>query len=136
MHAILKFCCFCFLVRNSDDTVILCSIGCMKELVLLLNITFSIILLQQGHRQDLLSDTFWLMTFFESASLIGSQALANWLVHSEGKTHLASAFSATIWLAVICIICISWLSMKSSQAVEVANRKMSYASILHGEIPC
>ncbi|PKI41231.1 hypothetical protein CRG98_038343 [Punica granatum] len=59
---------------------------------------------KQGHRQDLLSDTFWLMTFFESASLIGSQALANRLVRTGGKTHLASAFSATILLALISII--------------------------------
>ncbi|XP_031396614.1 molybdate-anion transporter [Punica granatum] len=85
---------------------------------------------KQGHRQDLLSDTFWLMTFFESASLIGSQALANRLVRTGGKTHLASAFSATILLALISIICISWLSKESYQAAEVENRKMSYASVL------
>ncbi|KAB2034286.1 hypothetical protein ERO13_D04G068300v2 [Gossypium hirsutum] len=30
-----------------------------------------------GHRQDLLNETFWLMTFFESAALIGSQVMSN-----------------------------------------------------------
>ncbi|KAK4766786.1 hypothetical protein SAY87_008428 [Trapa incisa] len=86
---------------------------------------------KQGHRQELLNDTFWLMTFFESASLIGSQSLANLSVLSVGKTGLASSFGATIWLAVVSIICISWLSKEPSLVVEVANRKMPYASILH-----
>nr|POF21654.1 hypothetical protein CFP56_24776 [Quercus suber] len=42
---------------------------------------------KQGHRQDSMSDTFWLMTFFESASFIGSQVLANWLRIDRNYTN-------------------------------------------------
>ncbi|KAL2348332.1 hypothetical protein Fmac_002332 [Flemingia macrophylla] len=35
---------------------------------------------KQGHRLDSLNDTYWLMTFFESACFIASQMFANWLI--------------------------------------------------------
>ena len=38
-----------------------------------------------GYIRYILIDTFWLMTFFESASFIGSQVLANWLLGSDVK---------------------------------------------------
>ncbi|KAJ6797271.1 molybdate-anion transporter [Iris pallida] len=44
---------------------------------------------KQGHRQELLSDTFWLMIFLGSASLIVSQALANLLVKDLNKAFLS-----------------------------------------------
>ncbi|XP_010277112.1 PREDICTED: molybdate-anion transporter-like isoform X4 [Nelumbo nucifera] len=44
-----------------------------------------------GYRKDLLNDTFWLMAFYESASLIGSQALANWLIGDKRVWFLAWA---------------------------------------------
>ncbi|KAK0605173.1 hypothetical protein LWI29_023726 [Acer saccharum] len=62
---------------------------------------------KQGHRQDTLSDTFWLMAFFESASLIGSQVLANWLVGSNVEKGIASPYTASVFLAIIGIIFIT-----------------------------
>lgn len=66
-------------------------------------------LLQQGHRQDLLTDTFWLMIFFESASLIGSQALANLLVTDlEKGFFFPSAPAALLSLISILYIRKKW----------------------------
>ena len=42
-----------------------------------------ILIFQQDQKQDLLFDTFWLMTFFESVSLIGSQEITNVLVSND-----------------------------------------------------
>ncbi|KAI4965634.1 hypothetical protein ZWY2020_051233, partial [Hordeum vulgare] len=39
----------------------------------------------QGQKQDLLFDTFWLMTFFESISLVGSQGITNLLLDDDNK---------------------------------------------------
>ncbi|VAI76362.1 unnamed protein product [Triticum turgidum subsp. durum] len=40
---------------------------------------------QQGQKQDSLFDTFWLMTFFESISLVGSQGITNLLLDDDNK---------------------------------------------------
>lgn len=68
---------------------------------------FHTIPLQQGHRQDTLSDTFWLMTFFESASLIGGQVLANWLVGSNVEKGIASPSMVSTFLGIVGIICVT-----------------------------
>ncbi|KAL3620432.1 hypothetical protein CASFOL_035344 [Castilleja foliolosa] len=41
-----------------------------------------------GQRQDSLNDMFWLMTFFESASFIGGQMLANYLIDCNIRFNL------------------------------------------------
>lgn len=63
--------------------------------------------LQQGQRQDILSDTFWLMTFFESAALIGGQVLANWLVGIDVKKGVVPSSTASVFLSILGIICVS-----------------------------
>ncbi|KAM3211487.1 hypothetical protein ACQJBY_064945 [Aegilops geniculata] len=40
---------------------------------------------KQGQKQDSLFDTFWLMTFFESISLVGSQGITNLLLDDDNK---------------------------------------------------
>ncbi|KAH9712237.1 Major facilitator superfamily domain-containing protein 5 [Citrus sinensis] len=62
---------------------------------------------KQGQRQDILSDTFWLMTFFESASLIGGQVLANWLVGIDVKKGVVPSSTASVFLSILGIICVS-----------------------------
>ncbi|PWA73218.1 Major facilitator superfamily domain, general substrate transporter [Artemisia annua] len=58
-----------------------------------------------GHRLDSLNEMFWLMTFLESASLIGSQVLANWLISSNDiHKNMVSPSTATAILALLCII--------------------------------
>ncbi|PWA66850.1 Major facilitator superfamily domain, general substrate transporter [Artemisia annua] len=61
-----------------------------------------------GHRLDSLNEMFWLMTFLESASLIGSQVLANWLISSNDiHKNMVSPSIATAILALLCIIYIA-----------------------------
>ncbi|KAI7751775.1 hypothetical protein M8C21_012742 [Ambrosia artemisiifolia] len=60
-----------------------------------------------GHRLDSLNEMFWLMTFFESASLIGSQVLANWLVGNDFEKNMFSPSTVTALLAVVSMISIA-----------------------------
>ncbi|XP_057251433.1 uncharacterized protein LOC104894920 isoform X1 [Beta vulgaris subsp. vulgaris] len=55
---------------------------------------------KQGYRQDALNDTFWLMIFSESASLIASQVLGNWAL-GYGSKSLISPSVITMLLATI-----------------------------------
>ncbi|XP_071693809.1 uncharacterized protein [Rutidosis leptorrhynchoides] len=60
-----------------------------------------------GHRLDSLNEMFWLMTFFESACLIGSQVITNWLVTGNDKKNMVSTSTATALLAVVSIVAIT-----------------------------
>ncbi|KAJ8544863.1 hypothetical protein K7X08_017446 [Anisodus acutangulus] len=60
-----------------------------------------------GQRQDLVNDMFWLMTFAESVSFIGSQVLGNWLIVGNGKRSLLSPSGAVLVMAVIALIHVS-----------------------------
>ncbi|KAL8266211.1 hypothetical protein R6Q59_003555 [Mikania micrantha] len=69
-----------------------------------------------GHRLDSLNEMFWLMTFLESASLVGSQVLANWLVGNDIEKNMFSPSTATALLALITIISIAREWRESSPA--------------------
>ncbi|XP_021751434.1 molybdate-anion transporter-like [Chenopodium quinoa] len=56
---------------------------------------------KQGYRQDALNDTFWLMSFFESTSLILSQVLANWALGHGSMKGLISSSVITMLLASV-----------------------------------
>ncbi|KAF8377623.1 hypothetical protein HHK36_031005 [Tetracentron sinense] len=87
-----------------------------------------------GHRQDLLSDTFWLMAFSESASLIGSQVLANWLVGSNAEKNIFFPSTGVVILAMMGIIYISREWKESPPSTLIDGSKMSlYACILGDE---
>lgn len=47
------------------------------------------------------------MTFFESASLIGGQVLANWLVGIDVKKGVVPSSTASVFLSILGIICVS-----------------------------
>lgn len=81
---------------------------------------------KQGHRQELLSDTFWLMTFFESASLVGSQGLANLLVKDRGEGFISPSVPAAL-LAVMSILYIrkQWTGARHQSAVT--NYRKAFA---------
>lgn len=80
-----------------------------------------------------MSDTFWLMTFFESASYIGSQALANWMVGSKAENGVISPSNAVICFALICIIwiCKGW--KESPHTASVEEYTVSYSHIFSGK---
>ncbi|KDP32046.1 hypothetical protein JCGZ_12507 [Jatropha curcas] len=84
---------------------------------------------KRGHGQDTLSDTFWLMTFFESASLIGSQALANWLLGTNPEKGIVSCSTATIFLAIVGIICVGKGWKETTQSTVIQDYTVSYANI-------
>ena len=88
--------------------------------------------LQQGHRQDFLNETFWLMTFFESASLIGSQVIGNWLVGSNLEKGIASPSSAAISLAIAGIICMFRDYDGTPQTVTFKDYKVSFYTYILG----
>ncbi|XP_044504040.1 molybdate-anion transporter-like isoform X2 [Mangifera indica] len=86
---------------------------------------------KQGHRQGSLSDTFWLMTSFESASLIGSQILANWLVESNVEKGIASPSNASIFLAVLGVILVTRGWTENPQ-VKFKDYKTSFFTHIFG----
>lgn len=59
---------------------------------------------QLGQRQDALDDMFWLMTFVEAASFIGSQVFGNWLIGSSRDKGVVSPYNAVVVLAIASII--------------------------------
>lgn len=73
-----------------------------------------------GQRQDLLNDMFWLMTFLESASFIGSQALANYLIDGNVKRNIKSMW---IEVAVLAIVAIGYVSRGWQEAPQTAAWK-------------
>ncbi|KAJ6378477.1 hypothetical protein OIU78_028673 [Salix suchowensis] len=84
----------------------------------------------QGYRLRALTNTFWLMTFIESASLIGSQVLVNWLLASDVDTGIASSSTATIFIAIIGIFCVTKGWKQTPHYAPVKDRRwMSYVNI-------
>lgn len=81
---------------------------------------------KQGQRKESLSDTFWLMTFFESSSLIGSQMLANWLAGSNVEKGMASASTLSIILAVIGIIAVTRCWNGTMQTLSLKDYRMAF----------
>ncbi|XP_077233506.1 major facilitator superfamily protein isoform X2 [Tasmannia lanceolata] len=81
-----------------------------------------------GDMQDLLSDTFWLMTLSESASLIGSQMLANFVVGGDIENRIVSPFTAASILTMICIFCISREWNGSPPKSDIWDYKMAFSA--------
>ncbi|XP_057542089.1 uncharacterized protein LOC130820654 [Amaranthus tricolor] len=56
---------------------------------------------KQGYRQDALNDTFFLMIYYESTSLIATQVLANWALGQGSKKSLVFPSFITLFLAIV-----------------------------------
>lgn len=54
-----------------------------------------------------MNDMFWLMTFVESASFIGSQVVGNWLIGGHEKTTLLAPSSAVVIMALSALAYVS-----------------------------
>ncbi|KAL5220229.1 hypothetical protein ABZP36_024942 [Zizania latifolia] len=77
---------------------------------------------KQGQKQELLFDSFWLMTFFESMSLVGSQGITNLLVNDDDKGFLLPyAFAA-----LLSIVGILYLRKNASSTTQHASVIGSY----------
>ncbi|XP_057960471.1 uncharacterized protein LOC131152677 isoform X2 [Malania oleifera] len=86
-----------------------------------------------GHRQDTLSDMFWLMTFSESASLIGSQVLANWLVGDDLEKNIVSPSIAAIVLAIMGIFSTTRGWTETPQTLALKDYRMSFSVYIFGD---
>lgn len=86
---------------------------------------------KQGHRQELLYDTFWLMTLYESASFVGSQGITNLLLENLHKGIFSPSALAAL-LATISILYIrkEW-NVSQSTSNTASYRKSFSAHILN-----
>lgn len=88
--------------------------------------------LQQAQRQDSMNDTFWLMTFLESASYIGSQVLANWLIGDNMEKNMASPSNAAILLAMISLTSVTVGLTGPSQTASFKEYRVLFCSYIFG----
>jgi len=93
-----------------------------------------ILTFQQDQKQDLLFDTFWLMTFFESVSLVGSQEITNVLVSDDDSRFLLLPYAFAATLSVVGILYIRNASSTSQHASAIGSyQKSFFAHVLRGE---
>ncbi|KAL6857147.1 hypothetical protein ACP4OV_018529 [Aristida adscensionis] len=82
---------------------------------------------KQDQKQDLLFDTFWLMTFFESVSLVGSQGITNLLVNDDGNGFLLPyAFAAL--LSILGILYGRNVSSTTQHASAIGSYQKSFSA--------
>ncbi|XP_004511864.1 uncharacterized protein [Cicer arietinum] len=87
---------------------------------------------KQGHRLDSLKDTYWLMTFFESACFIASQMFANWLIGNNMQKNTAPS-SAIIFLAIICFIFLTRGWTETSGTTSLKEYSLSFYAYIFGD---
>ncbi|XP_022977334.1 molybdate-anion transporter-like isoform X2 [Cucurbita maxima] len=88
---------------------------------------------KQGQRQDMLSDTFWLMTVFESVSLIGNQMLVNSLVGDNVKINMFSPSTVAVFLALICLTFVTKGWTEASQRIELEDYRTSFSAYIFSD---
>ncbi|XP_062101848.1 uncharacterized protein LOC133808329 [Humulus lupulus] len=88
---------------------------------------------KQGHRRDTLNETFWLMSFFESASLIGSQILSNWLIDNNLEKNILSPSTVAVVVAMIGIICITEGWAEAPLTATFKEYKISFSTCIIGD---
>lgn len=88
---------------------------------------------KQGHRRDTLNDIFWLMSFFEAASIIQSQVLSNWLIGDNVEQNISSPHMATVFFAMLGIICISKIWAEVPQKTVFKEYKVSFQTHIFGD---
>ncbi|XP_045812212.1 molybdate-anion transporter isoform X2 [Trifolium pratense] len=87
---------------------------------------------KQGHRLDSLNDTYWLMTFFESACFIASQMFANWLVGNNMEKNFAPS-SAVMFLAIICFIFLTRGWTEAPTTTSFKEYSLSFYACIFGD---
>ncbi|XP_019424487.1 PREDICTED: molybdate-anion transporter-like [Lupinus angustifolius] len=87
---------------------------------------------KQGHRLDSLNDTFWLMTFFESACFIASQIFANWLVGNNMEKTSAPS-SAIIFLATTCFTFLTKGWTETPGTTSLKEYSLSFYEYIFGD---
>ncbi|CAL8164742.1 unnamed protein product [Prunus armeniaca] len=123
--------------RIIDHPSVLVASICLSLAALIFSFSFETWMVvqheEQGHRQDMLSETFWLMSFFESASLIGSQVLSNWLIGNNVDKNMASHSTAAIFLATIAVVCLLRGWTETPQKVALKEYRASFSTYVFGD---
>ncbi|KAK8717450.1 hypothetical protein V6N13_044719 [Hibiscus sabdariffa] len=86
-----------------------------------------------GHRQDILNETFWLMIFFESASLIGSQVIGNWMVGGNLEKGIRSPSIAAALVATVGTICMSRGHNGAPKTMTFKDYRVSFYAYILGD---
>ncbi|GAB2279608.1 hypothetical protein Dimus_014251 [Dionaea muscipula] len=86
-----------------------------------------------GYRQDALNDTFWLMVFSESAALIGSQMLANWLAAIDAEKTIVSLSTVALCLGMINMISIARGWTESPERGGAKDYRISFSAYAVGD---
>lgn len=74
------------------------------------------------------------MTFLESASLVGSQVLANWFVDENVQRGIALSATASLFLSVVAIICTVRTAKESLKTLPFRDYSAAfYAYVLGGK---
>jgi hypothetical protein len=131
--SVFSFCFETWLVVEHEKVCVLETLCAITELFILYEFNCFTLPFQQDQKQDLLFDTFWLMTFFESVSLIGSQEITNVLVsNGDNGFLLPYAFAAT--LSIVGILYIRNASSTTQHASAIGSyQKSFFAHVLRGE---
>lgn len=87
---------------------------------------------KQGHRLDSLNDTYWLMTFFESACFIASQMFANWLLGNNMEKSTAPS-TAIIFLATICFTFVTRGWTETQGTASLKEYSLSFYAYILGD---
>lgn len=81
-----------------------------------------------------MNETFWLMTFLESASLIGGQVLANWLADGNVQSGIALSATASLFLSVVAIFCVVRTAKEPVKTLPLRDYSAAfYAYVLGGK---
>jgi len=129
---------FCFetwLVVEHEKVCVFETLCAITELFMFYELLIALpcLFFQQDQKQDLLFDTFWLMTFFESVSLIGSQEITNVLVSNDDNGFLLPYAFAAI-LSVVGILYTRNASSTTQHASAIGSyQKSFFAHVLRGE---
>ncbi|CAN6906442.1 unnamed protein product [Brassica oleracea var. botrytis] len=88
---------------------------------------------KQSQRNDSLNETFWLMTFLESASLIGGQVLANWLAGGNVQSGVALSATASLFLSVVAIVCIVRTAKEPVKTLPLRDYSAAFYAYVLGD---
>ncbi|KAJ8546012.1 hypothetical protein K7X08_018595 [Anisodus acutangulus] len=84
-------------------------------------------------RQDSVNDMFWLMTFLESASFIGSQVVGNWLIGGHEKTSLLAPSSAVVIMAFSALAYVSRGWKEDPKSIILKDYQTKFRTYILGD---
>ncbi|XP_059293520.1 uncharacterized protein LOC132046786 isoform X2 [Lycium ferocissimum] len=84
-------------------------------------------------RQDSVNDMFWLMTFLQSASFIGSQVVGNWLISGHEKTNLLAPSSAVVIMAFSALAYVSRGWKEDPKSITFKDYQTKFRTYIVGD---